>query len=137
MSGLGYESDDSYQIRHMTDGTETLVQIVYRDPNNYVGGPRIIAFGISKRRKGEPRNGHYGSALAFQRAHEMAAEYYREAADVALNGTLSTQMLETETKVLAQARKALAKQRKDVRRRSAREGYLKNFGRRFFQNRGK
>lgn len=117
---MGYEGDEAYYIRHMTDGTTTLVQIVYRHPYD---GPTILGQGISKRAKGDTRNGLYGSSLAFERAHLDAAKYYRRAQDVALNGTLSTQMQEMELKVLGQERKRLAEEAKDVRRFEARKRF--------------
>jgi hypothetical protein len=120
---FGYESDDSYYIRHMTDGTTTLVQIIYRDPSSMIGGPQLIGHGIARRRKGETRNPGLGSALAFMRAHAEAYEYYKSAAENAEHGTLTQQMERTEAKVLAEARKKAARHRKDVRRRQARELY--------------
>lgn len=126
---FGYEADDSYYIRHMTDGTTTLVQIVFKDPLGLAGGPQVIAQGSSRRRKGETRNAQLGSSLAFMRAHAEAYEYYKRAAEAAEHGTLSQQMARTEAKVLAEARKEAARHRKEARRRTARELYAKLRGR--------
>lgn len=119
----GYEADDSYYIRHLTDGRTTLVQIVYRDPHNLTGGPQIIGQGASKRRKGDTRNPALGSSLAFMRAHQAAVEYYERAAYNAEHGSLSQQMIRIDQKVAAEMRKAQAKERKNTRRKSARERF--------------
>lgn len=120
---FGYESDNSYYIRHMTDGTTTLVQIVFRDPSNMAGGPLLIGQGVARRRKGETRNAGLGSALAFMRAHAEAYEYYKRAAENAEHGTLAQQMARTEAKVLAEARKAEKRRRWDERRKTARAAF--------------
>lgn len=120
----GYEPDDTYYIRHLTDGRTTLVQIVYRDPNNYFGGPQVIGQGASKRRKGDARNPQLGSALAFLRAHEGAVEYYRSAVYAAEHGTLSQQMQRIDQKVAAEVRKAEAAKKKEARRSEARRRFL-------------
>jgi hypothetical protein len=122
---FGYESDDSYYIRHMTDGTTTLVQIIFRDPVNMIGGPMVIGQGIARRRKGDSRNPTLGSALAFQRAHAMAYEYYSREVEAAEHGTLSQQMARTEAKVLAETRKAEKRRRWDERRKAARVAFWK------------
>lgn len=126
---LGYEGDDAYCIRHVTDGRTTIVQIVYRDTLHLLGnGPSIIAQGMSRRRKTDPRNPSLGSALAFMRAHQNAVEYYRNAVEGAMEGTLADQMHETELKVLAQQRKEAARKAKDARRKEARDRFERNGG---------
>lgn len=119
----GYESDDSYYIRHLTDGRTTLVQIVYRDPNNLTGGPQVIGQGASKRRKGDARNPQLGSSLAFLRAHQSAVEYYQQAAYAAEHGSLSQQMQRIDQKVAAEIRKEEAKRKKEARRKDARRRF--------------
>lgn len=122
---FGYESDESYYIRHMTDGTTTLVQIVYTDPYGIAGGSQVIGQGSARRRKGETRNPALGSALAFMRAHAQAYEYYKTAAENAEHGTTAQQMDRRFERVLTQDRKAKAKAAKDERRKHARERWAK------------
>lgn len=122
---FGYESDDSYYIRHMTDGTTTFVQIVYRDPYGIAGGQQVIGAGTARRRKGDKRNPGLGSALAFMRAHAMAYEYYKNAAENCEHGTTAQQMDKRFERVIAQDRKAKAKAAKDERRMEARKRWAK------------
>jgi hypothetical protein len=120
----GYEPDNSYGIRHLTDGRTTLVQIIYRDPYNLAGGPQVVGQGASKRRKGDARNPQLGSALAFLRAHQSAVEYYQSAVYAAEHGTLSQQMAQIDQKVAAEVRKAEAAKKKEARRSEARRRFL-------------
>lgn len=122
---FGYESDNSYYIRHMSDGTTTLVQIVYTDPLGIAGGQQVIGYGSARRRKGETRNPALGSALAFMRAHEQAYEYYKTAAYNAEHGTTAQQIDRSFRKVLAQDRKEKAKAAKDERRLAARKRWAR------------
>jgi hypothetical protein len=119
---MAYEREDAWYIRHMTDGRTTLVQVVYRDIS---GALDVVAYGTAQRRKGDPRNPKLGSALAFMRAHQAAANYYADIVKmIEEGGTLSQQMAKIDKKVAAQVRKEEAKHRKGIRRAEARRRWF-------------
>lgn len=125
---LATADSHSYYIRHIHDGTNTIVQICHVRTD---GREVIYGTGLSRRRKGEKRNQDLGDHLAFARAfQEAAVSFARSSAELAgeLPPPLHVEMAHTQVRVLTQERKKKASALKDLKRRDARRQFEKSNG---------
>jgi hypothetical protein len=116
--GLHTSAEDAVKVKHMTDGTETVVQItLYGQP---------IGTGRARRRKGDQRDDELGMVLALTRAFTDAATQYAGALDRMLHPGP-----EPDAEVIRAMRRSARDERrktKDEKRRAAREQHRHVYG---------
>lgn len=117
-------SSQMYHLVIVTDGTNTAAEISADEPRSE-SGRTPVSHGYARRHKRDPRNNQYGEILAVQRAFAAAAERYGKM----LDDFESHNRFEDALKELTGAAGKAAKQeRKDVKRKAARERYRREHG---------